>query len=458
VLSLSDGSRHSRREPSKEENLAVQPSSTGTTIGVEDLPVFLTEIELSEPLPAVTAQPVDGVVGKKMRALVRLRYQPIGYVILPTPSVSPETVATSIWDQLCDQIRAYFVDQAESPPESLSPAGLGRDRSTEPTDLPFMSVVVATRDRPEKVGRVLATLAALDYPSFEVVVVENGPSNERTRSAVAATGDDRFRYVHEQVPGTSRGRNRGIYESSGEIVVFVDDDVRVDGWYLRAIAQGFRRADNVGCVTGMVSPVALNTVAELYVDQRLAWAASLKPRTFDLRKHRDDSALYPYSAGIFGTGGNCALRRAALDRIGGFDEALGPGTRSGGGEDLDIFLRVVRVGYSLVREPAAIVHHEHYKELSVLHRQMFSYGRGFTAYLTKHLLRPRTAIDIVSRIPRGIAPIMKAKNGAKALGVVPPSIAGREFRGMFFGPFAYLESAYRLHRSVRAGKHPDLFA
>jgi len=89
---------------------------------------------------------------------------------------------------------------------------------------------------------------------------------------------------------------------------------------------------------------------------------------------------------------------------------------------------------------------------------MFSYGRGFTAYLTKHLLRPRTAIDIVSRIPRGIAPIMKAKNGAKALGVVPPSIAGREFRGMFFGPFAYLESAYRLHRSVRAGKHPDLFA
>src|SRR5947209_6858962 len=102
--------------------------------------------------------------------------------------------------------------------------------------MPSSSVVVCTRDRPDYLDRCLDALALLEYPHFDVLVVDNAPSDGRTRE-VAARWDTR--YVQEPVAGLSRARNRGAMESSGEIVAYLDDDAIVDSGWLSGLAVEF---------------------------------------------------------------------------------------------------------------------------------------------------------------------------------------------------------------------------
>ena len=86
-----------------------------------------------------------------------------------------------------------------------------------------------------------------------------------------------------------------------------------------------------------------------------------------------------------------AFSLEALQEMGGFDPALGAGTRARGGDDLAAFFDVLQHGYRLVYEPAAVVRHRHAREMAVLERQVHGYGVGLTAYLTSCLAAPPAA-------------------------------------------------------------------
>src|SRR5206468_1387529 len=83
--------------------------------------------------------------------------------------------------------------------------------------------------------------------------------------------------------------------------------------------------------------------------------------------------------GAAGTGANFAFDRQFLMGLGGFDEALGAGAPTKGGEDLDIFVRAILSGRPLIYEPSAIVWHIHRVEVGELRTQMYNYGLGLTA-------------------------------------------------------------------------------
>jgi len=113
-----------------------------------------------------------------------------------------------------------------------------------------ITVVVCTRDRAPSLARCLASLARLDPPAAEVLVVDNAPRDGSTREAVAATP---FRYVREERPGLDNARNRGIAEARGDIIAFTDDDVEVDPRWIGALATAFQDPGIAG-VTGRVLP------------------------------------------------------------------------------------------------------------------------------------------------------------------------------------------------------------
>jgi GT2 family glycosyltransferase len=96
-----------------------------------------------------------------------------------------------------------------------------------------------------------------------------------------------------------------------------------------------------------------------------------------------DSPTYPVGAGIFGAGANMVFRVDVLRALGGFDDALDTGAPLPGGGDLDMFYRVVQAGYPLVREPLLLVYHQHRREYSKLRHQMWTWGLGTMAYITK---------------------------------------------------------------------------
>ena len=173
---------------------------------------------------------------------------------------------------------------------------------------------------------------------------------------------------------------------------------------------------------------------------------------FDLDANRPaDEPLYPWNAGLFGTGNNFSFRTAALREIGGFDPALGNGTPALGGVDSEILLRTILSGYQIVYEPLAIAHHAHRADYDGLRRQIYAYGAGLVAYYLKTILAdPRFAVDFVRKLPAGVrwmtsvdSHVNKHKEDD-----YPVELTWVERRGMIYGPLGYVRSRRRY------GSHP----
>src|SRR5258708_39416749 len=244
------------------------------------IPVRLLEVDLEQPLPTISA--FDDKKGKyyqRARCLVRLHTQPLGQVdfTFDTGELSPDEYASRIWQVLGEQINAHLREDGLPEVTKLDASGLpgrhtprcGQEREAFLQRAPFVSVVISTRDRPDRLARCLPALLALQYPGYEVIVVDNAPSTSATADLIRQTYADqpKIRYVREDRPGPSAGRNRGIMEARGEIIAFTDDDVVVDAYWLAGLARGFEAAENVACVTSLILPLKLEAPAQRCFEQ-----------------------------------------------------------------------------------------------------------------------------------------------------------------------------------------------
>jgi GT2 family glycosyltransferase len=422
-----------------------------------EAPVFIGELEITEPVTGISLPArQDGRPYKGVRLLVRMGHLPVGYALLRPDALAPQLVCEQVWEQLSPAINARRARCGLGPVTGLPagwlqiPAAVAEEAvAGQVSQRPLITVVICTRNRPESVMTALRGLAATHYRPVEVVVVDNAPSSDATMKSVLAEfgADPSFRYVREPRPGLSCARNRGIAEASGEIIAFTDDDVIIDPRWLDGIIRGFRAVPGAGCVTGLIATAEIENEAQLYFHLRAGWGMLCERRVFDLAGHRDDSALYPYSAGIFGAGANFAVSRQVLAEVGGFDEALGAGTPTGGGEDLNMFVRVILGGYRLVYEPSAIVSHVHRASVAELSKQMFAYGTGCTAALTALAWENRQARrELPLKIGSGLLRMLNLSSRVRGNAALPPGLIRREVSGLLAGPALYLRGRRRLRR------------
>jgi GT2 family glycosyltransferase len=315
---------------------------------------------------------------------------------------------------------------------------LGSERPP-PEHLPAFQVVVCTRDRPDNLTDVLKALTALDYPEFELLVVDNNPQSGLT-PPVVDTFDPPIRLLEAAGQGLAIARNVAIKNATSEFIAFTDDDVVVDSQWLKNLARGFARDERVACVCGMVPSAELDTPAQSYFDRRVGWSRRCDPEVFDLANPPSNDRLFPFRMAQFGTGANFAMRRDVLLELGGFDEGMGIGSPTGGGEDIDIFVRTLLAGHLLVREPSAVVWHRHRRSADELETQIHNYGLGLGAWITKLGLRPRTFGMALRRLRpavshlRGVAVVDQSDTIAN-----DPRLVGldrRELNGVVAGPLA----------------------
>jgi GT2 family glycosyltransferase len=426
-----------------------------------EAPIYIGQLELTEPIADLELPPHPGGGSYTgARLLVRMQRAPVGYVHLGRDTLTGPGIARQVWATLGTAINSTRAQAGLAALGELPVTGIQVEPllTAEAAERPLVSVVICSRDRPESLLRTLRDVAALNYSPFEVVVVDNAPTSEATRTAVREefADDARFHYVREPRPGLSCARNRGLAEATADIVAFTDDDVRVDPWWLDGIVRGFQAAPDVACVTGLIATAQLDNAIQLYFHLRAGWGENCQRRVFDLTVNRDDSPLYPYAVGAFGAGANFAISRIALKDIGGFNEALGAGTPAGGGEDLNIFMRVILSGHRLVYEPSAVVWHVHRAELTSLAKQLRAYGTGCTAAMTAIVLAsPRARRELPAKVITGVLHMVKLTDGVReersspAGPALPSGLIKQEAIGLLLGPWRYALGKRNLKRLAR---------
>lgn len=231
--------------------------------------------------------------------------------------------------------------------------------------LPPVAVSISTRDRADAVGRCLDALLAGELLPAEIVVVDQS-RDAATEAVVAARagGPVPVRYVRHAGSGLGASQNVGFRAAEAPVVAVTDDDCIAAPEWLRTVAEAFAASPSLGAVTGPVLPLGPPRPGFTPVSSR----PSLAPRRFDGRS-------VPWDVG---SGNNFAVRREWLERIGGNDERLGPGSPGLGGVDMDLFYRLLRAGATIAYEPAAIVYHELASQRDRLARRR-PYGHGMGA-------------------------------------------------------------------------------
>jgi GT2 family glycosyltransferase len=247
-----------------------------------------------------------------------------------------------------------------------------------------VSVIVCTMDRPDALARCLRALRACTPQPAQIVVVDQGSD------PVAPEGAE---YVRMTERGVSRGRNRGARASRHELLAFTDDDCIPAPEWIGALLRGFEGgADGV---TGRVLPLPGEG------------GVAVSSRTSTVRRTFSGRGQTPWD---IGTGGNLSLRRSAFDAVGGFDEALGPGTPARAAEDVDLLYRLANAGFTLQYEPDAVVYHELKTRRSRVGGR-YGYGFGLGAFLGRHVangdkhartLRRRYAASLARRAASGL--------------------------------------------------------
>jgi glycosyltransferase involved in cell wall biosynthesis len=369
--------------------------------------------------------------------LIRRKGVPIGFWMQEATGsrcVSAGEVAKRIGGHAGEKIVAEAIrEEMSSPSAALA--------------LPLVTVAICTRDRSEGVERLLRSLSdqasALPDGSagLEILVVDNAPSNERTRELAARRPE--VRYLREPRPGLNFARNLALQEARGEILVFLDDDVVVDRHWSAGFASAWAENRDAVAFTGQVLPLELETDAQVLFEFRAGFR-----RGFDRIRYGavlPGDRLYPGGAGVFGTGANMAFRTDVVRHLGGFDDALDTGAALPGGGDLDMFYRIIRAGHALIYEPRFLVFHQHRREMKALRFQYRrSWGFGFMCYVSKCMRTdPERRVNLrrlivwwfVNGLTEMVMHLRKRLRGERH---VPPSI----FIGQLYGGVVGLLGGY----------------
>jgi O-antigen biosynthesis protein len=221
-----------------------------------------------------------------------------------------------------------------------------------PQTLPMVSVVICAYNAERTMRPCMESLEKLDYPNFEVIVVDDG---SRDRTAEIAMDFPEFRLIGQPNKGLSVARNVGLHAARGDIIAYTDSDCVVDPNWLTLIVRTMEQGGFDGCGGPNLSP---------HEDGRIeaCCAASPGAPSHVLTAHDEAEHL---------AGCNMAFTKAALTKVGGFDPQF-----ASAGDDVDICWRLIAAGYRLGFSPAAFVWHFRRNTIKAYYGQQRGYGRA----------------------------------------------------------------------------------
>ena len=241
----------------------------------------------------------------------------------------------------------------------------GRVRRPLPDDfLPAVSVVVPAFNEAVGIAAAVGSLATSDYPTLEIVVVDDG-STDDTADIVEALGLANVRVVRQPNSGKATALNTGIAAASHDILVLVDGDTVFQPDTVRMIVQQLRDP-SVGAVAGNAKVGNRGGLIGRWQHLEYVVGFNLERRMFDLL---GSITTVPGAVGAF--------RREALALVGGVSvDTLA--------EDTDLTMAILRAGYRVVYEPRAVAWTEAPAGFNDLWRQRYRWCYGTMQSIWKH--------------------------------------------------------------------------
>jgi O-antigen biosynthesis protein len=216
---------------------------------------------------------------------------------------------------------------------------------------PRVSVVVCSYNGARTIADTCEGLTALDYPDFEVIVVDDG-SADGTASIARSFG---FRVMSTENCGLSSARNTGLAAATGEIVAYTDDDARPDPHWLIYLALTLLTTDHVAVGGPNIAPPGDGWIADC--------VANAPGGPVHVLLSDQEAEHIP--------GCNMAFLASALQAVGGFD----PRFRVAG-DDVDMCWRLRELGWTIGFSPGAMVWHHRRNSIRTYWRQQRGYGKA----------------------------------------------------------------------------------
>ncbi len=221
-----------------------------------------------------------------------------------------------------------------------------------PAKMPLVSVVICAYNAERTMRDCLESLRRLDYPNFEVVIVDDG---SRDRTAAISMDFPEFRLIRQPNKGLGVARNVGMQAARGEIIAYTDSDCVVDPHWLTLMVRSMIENNFDGCGGPNYAP---------HEDGWIEASCAASPGAPCHVLVADDRAEHL-------AGCNMLFSKAALAKIGGFDPQF-----TSAGDDVDICWRLLEAGFKLGFSPAAFVWHFRRNTVKAYYGQQRGYGRA----------------------------------------------------------------------------------
>lgn len=221
-----------------------------------------------------------------------------------------------------------------------------------------VTVILCTYNRCGDLAGALESIAVSRLPSrvtWEVLVVDNNSTDgtRETAEGFCRRYPNHFRYVFEPTPGKSHALNTGIANAAGQILVFVDDDVKVESTWLQNLTAALLRNGEWAGAGGRTLPAQKFEPPDWVPKEFEKDWGGIVFAHFDLGDQAGELDRAPY-------GTNMAFRKSVLEKHGGFRTDLGPSPNRETprpNEDTELGRRLLAAGARLRYEPSAVVYH-----------------------------------------------------------------------------------------------------
>ncbi len=253
-----------------------------------------------------------------------------------------------------------LVDRQRNPKPALFAVSLALDNIpfSNNNPLPHITVIVCSFNGSATIQECLEGILQVDYPNFDVLVVNDGSTDNLPEIA----GRYPVKLISTSNHGLSSARNTGMYNATGEIIAYIDDDAYPDRHWLHYLAYTYLTTDHA-CVGGPnIAP---------YDDPFISTCVANSPGGPVHVLDTDEIAEHV-------PGCNMSFRKDALMQIGGFDPVY-----RAAGDDVDVCWRIQQSGRTIGFHPSAVVWHHRRNSLKAYWKQQKGYGKAEALLETK---------------------------------------------------------------------------